>query len=163
MSKRIYIGLSNPKKGNLYSKCIRSILNTSYSHCYVRWETSWGFDAVYEASGFSIKFIGGDIWHARNEIYREWPIDISSRTYHSKFLPYLMSISGTVYGFMQILGILISITFGLSSNPFGDSSKKMICSELIYYILTEVFEKKWEKDPDIVTPKDLERFMDEST
>jgi len=163
MSKKIYVGLSNPKSDNIYSKGIRTILRTPYSHCYVRWETSWGFDAVYEASGSSIKFVGGDIWHKNNNIHREWEMDISSRTYHSKFLPYLMSISGTSYGFIQILGILIAIIFGLSSNPLGDKSRKMICSELVYYILTEIFEKKWENDPDLITPKDLERFMDEST
>ncbi len=160
MSKQIYIGLSSPKKDNIYSKAIRKVLGTKYSHCYVRWPTSWGFDAIYEASGFSVKFVGGDIWHSRNDILREWSIDISTKTYHSKFLPYLMGLSGLKYGLRQAFGIWLSTIFNLKTNPFGDKEKRMICSEIIFYILTEVFEKKWEISPDIVTPKDLERFMD---
>lgn len=163
MSKRIYIGLSKPKKVKLFSFLISLILGKPYSHCYIRWKTSWGFDAVYEASGFSIKFVGGDIWHDRNKIYKEWPIDISLQKYHSTFLPYLMRISGTQYGFVQIVGILIALIFKLKHNPFGDKNKKMVCSELVYYILTEVFKKNWDSNPDIVTPKDIERYLDGNT
>lgn len=160
MSKRIYIGLSSPKKESLLTKLIKVILRTKYSHCYVRWETSWGFDAVYEASGTSVKFVGGDIWHDKNKIHKEWALDISLRTYHDKFLSYLMSISGTKYGCLQLIKLGLSLLFRTSSRKRTDTKNRMICSEVIYYILTEVFEKSWEVDPDIVTPKDIERYMD---
>ena len=111
MSKRIYIGLSKPRKETVVSKLIKIVLRTPYSHCYVRWKTSWGFDAVYEASGTSVKFVGGDIWHKRNKIEKEWPIDISIRTYHDKFLPYLMSRSGLQYAFMQLISLFFVLVF----------------------------------------------------
>lgn len=161
MSKKIYIGLSSPKKETCFSRMIKLVLGTPYSHTYVRWETSWGFDAVYEASGFSVKFVGGDIWHNRNEIYKEWELEIAPEKYHSKFLPYLMSLSGLQYDFYQILSILFYLIFRKKTTD--TDSKKMICSEVVYYILTEVFEKDWDIDPDIVTPKDIERYLDVTT
>jgi hypothetical protein len=163
MSKRVYIGLSTPKNESILTKLIKMLLRTKYSHCYVRWETSWGFDAIYEASGVSVKFVGGDIWHKKNVIHKEWALDISLRTFHDKFLSHLMSISGTQYGVKQLVQLGIALMFRTKGGVTKDKKNTMICSELIYYVLTEVFEKKWDIDPDIVTPKDIERYLNGST
>lgn len=160
MSKKIYIGLSAPKKETCFSSLIKLVLGTKYSHAYVRWSTSWGFDAVYEASGFSVKFVGGDIWHQKNEIFKEWTLELSPGQYHSKFLPYLMSHSGLSYDFFQILEVLWYLITGRKSGK--KDPKKMICSKVVFYILTEVMDFQWDVSPDIVTPKDIERYLDVS-
>lgn len=160
MSKRIYIGLSVPKKENIFSRIIKFVLKTNYSHTYVRWETKWGFDSVYEASGTSVKFVGGDIWHSKNKVLKEWPLDLDDDKYYSKFLPYILSISGLNYDFFQILGILFYL-YCPKIKPKKDKSK-MVCSEVIYYILTEIFDKKWDIDPDVVTPKNIEKYLDKT-
>lgn len=159
MSKRIYIGLSSPKKSNLFSSMIKLVLGTDYSHTYIRWETSWGFDAVYEASGASVKFVGGDIWHAKNNIHREWFLDLSVEEYHGKLLPYMMSKSGLSYAFLQVVIMGWRLLTGARFRV-PKSQDKMVCSEIVYYLITEVFCMDWETNPDTVTPLDIERYLD---
>lgn len=158
--RRIFVGFSRPIKRifPVYSWAIRAIEGTKFSHVYVRHETHYKIDIVYQASGTQVNFTNGALFFDKNESVREFPFDITDDAFE-KYMTFALSHAGKPYGALQVLGIALYSLFGLKKNPFPSGQAAYVCSELVGEILYEVGRFKYDRELfDRLTPKDLFEF-----
>lgn len=131
---------------------------TRYSHVRFYLEISDNKKIVFEASGSSVKFLGPKaIEKVPVRIIKEYAIHATPEEIVYAFLPY----AGIKYGFWQLVGIGIARIFGLKKNPFSNGKRSIICSELVGVIIKDVWKMTPYIDFDLLSPRDLEKFMDE--
>jgi hypothetical protein len=100
--------------------------------------------------GTGIRFIGTSTWQNHAMEVESFSIVLNNSNYLD-LLRYCVDNSGTDYGFMQNVGVVISNLLKLDYNPF---KKGKNCSEVIAEIL-ELEGYKFNKSKDLITPKDI--------
>lgn len=85
-----------------------------------------------------------------NKIYKTtnvYEIDIEA-DFEKEIFPWMVSVCGKGYGFMQILGLAF-MKFGITKhNPWGSDKKRIICNELVLIFLEHFAGVVLEKDID---------------
>lgn len=163
--KDVYIEFTRPKSKPLplFSWAIRLVENTEYSHVRLRWETSWGTQAVYEASGTSVKFLG-DLAIQQNPatLLHSFKVTLDDIQYR-RLLKLCMDNAGLDYGYLQILGMLLVKLFFLKRNPLSRGRKSQVCSEIVGRFLQEILKIGNNLELDIAGPKDIYSVLEENT
>jgi hypothetical protein len=126
--RKIFIGFSKPKKMffPIYSWAIRAIEGTKFSHVYVRHETKYGLDIVYQASGAQVNFMNGTLFFKKAEPVREFCFEVSDHAFDA-YMTFALKNVGKPYGLLQVFGIALYALFGLKKNPFPSGSANYIC------------------------------------
>lgn len=155
----VYIDFTRPKSFSIFSLGIRLVQRTPYSHVRIRFKFR-DMTMVYEANGSNVRLLGP---HAQQEqaahIVHSYELKLSDAE-RDKALD-LIRYSGTMYGFLQIVGILLTIIFPLKRNPFSDRQYTQICSELVGRFLEEVKGWKLTVDLDVAGPREIKQQLDE--
>jgi len=158
MNEKVVIGFSRPKNKifPLFSWLVRLFQGgTKYSHVYVKWHSSYtNRDIIYEASGTSVRFVGGRLFNERVHITDEFDIEITKET-KRKIVQFCVDNAGIPYGCKQILGIALVKLFKLKRNPFRDGKESQVCAEAVGYILREKLGFDIQKDLDTADVKDI--------
>ena len=157
--KTIYIGFS---KSNLIgSKLISWFLNREYSHTYFKFQEPWYDDkTINQSTGHGIGYMAEHNFIKNNTIVKEYVLDISDELF-LELVNDCHKNAGVKYGYFQNLGIFVidvlsKLKINIKRNPINDGVN---CSEWMYYILEEVYGKWTDKDPNLVTPADVEAFL----
>ena len=152
----IYIGFSKSKKFlPLLSWAIRALENTKFSHVYVKQNTKFDIDLIYQASGTQVNFMNHLIFHEKNETVREFKFEVSDLAYET-YMKFALTNVGRSYGVKQIFGIGLMKLFALEKNPFPNGSADYVCSELVAEILYELLKFKIDREKfDRITPKEI--------
>lgn len=145
------VGFSRPKsKFAVLSLAIRAIENTPYSHIFMKMG-----DLIIQSNHIGTTICHIDTFLEKHIIVESVPIDLhETRLWNALRIvsPYL----GKSYGMLQLIGILLTKLLGIDKNPFKSG---YICSELIYLILHDLYGIKLEKDPNLITPKDVYNLL----
>lgn len=166
--RTIKLGFSRPskeyKKFPIFSWIIRLFEWTPYSHIYAEFKSeSLSRRLVYEASGLSVKFLGGKLFDTRVEKIYEYDLEITESEY-KKTLQFAIDNAGKPYGILQIFGlgwVILGRWFGKRwKNPFSNGNQAYVCSELVIHLLPELRDK-FGSDPDVVTPRDIWEYLEE--
>lgn len=156
--RKIKIGFSSSRKAfPIFGRLIQLVQKTEFSHVYVRSQTKYGVDLIYQASGVSVNFMSSEVFEGHNKIVKEFEFDIDEKSFDS-YMKYALSNVGKPYSVSQIIGITIALVFNLKNNPLGDKDSGFVCSELVYDILKSIFKETEIADADRVTPKDIWNF-----
>lgn len=132
---------------------------TPYSHTYAMWDTPWGGVEIFEASGSSVKLVSYEQWKKKNTIVFEKSYVVTREEFYL-VQKHLRPLLGTPYGVVQVFGIFLAIKLRLKKNPFSDRNGTLICSELIYLILSIIFGKEpKQRVQDLVTPLSIYRMV----
>lgn len=158
--RKIYVGFSKPihKILPVYSWAIRLLEGTRFSHVYIRHETKYKIDLIYQASGTQVNFESGELFFKKAEAIREFQFEVSDEAF-DKYMEFAIRNAGKPYGILQVFGILFVSLFSLEKNPFPSGSANYVCSELVGEILYEIGRFKYDRELfDKLTPKDLFEF-----
>jgi hypothetical protein len=160
----IIVGFSTPKSFNLFSLLIRTVGKSSFSHAYIRYyDTYTNKWIIYQASGRLVNMITADNFDTVEDIKAEFEIPVSDDT-KLKTIQWAQNKLGTPYGVMNIVGIgcvLVARFFGKKiTNPFADGQKTMVCSELVDYIMEDIFQLGDVYDPATAMPIDDYNFLE---
>lgn len=157
--RKIYVGFSKSTKFfPIYSWAIRAIEGTKFSHVYVRHETKYGVDIVYQASGTQVNFMNEELFFKKSDVVREFQFEVTNDAFDT-YMRFAMKNAGKPYGILQAIGIAIYSLFGLKNNPFPSGQAAYVCSELVAEILFEIGKFKYDRELfDKLTPKDLFKF-----
>lgn len=158
--KRIYIGFSKSNKNlPLFSWLIRLYQKTEFSHVYIRIPHETMSDSVFHASEGLVHHMSGTQFDKKHRVVTEFEIPIKECAFHTLLMT-AHEISGSNYGYLQNLGILIvkfASFFNIKiNNPF---KKGWNCSELVLYMLNQIYNDFKHLDKNIVTPKDLYKAL----
>lgn len=159
--RTVYIGFSRPRnKLAVLSYLIRLIEGTKYSHTFLEFRlNNLEEDIIYHASGMSVNAYSKAYFQDKTVIIHKFELSLSEEM-HTKLLKNCVSKLGAPYSFKQLLGILIYKVTG-NSKIILDGRKAYVCSELIAELLTEIFGNDFDKDLDVVTPKDIYELLKE--
>lgn len=146
---QMVIGFSRPKGVwfPFFSWLIQWSEKTTYSHVYVRWDSSWiERDCIYEARGNGVHFVSTKIFSEHTEPVHEFLISGIDR---KKVVQFCMDNAGVSYGKLQTLGevgrrllLLVGIPV---KNMFADGRKSQVCSEMVGYLLQDVLKERMEE------------------
>lgn len=155
--RTIKIGFSTRKKA-LLARLIRKLEGTPFSHSYIKFNPrSVDVPMVYQASSLFLHFEAAVNFNDRNVVVFEKEIEVTEEQYYD-ILKYCMINAAKPYSIKQLFSILsqrIGQVFGIRIKNWAKNGESaQICSELVYRILEKV-GYSLDKDPDIVTPKDL--------
>ena len=156
----LYVGFSCPKKWNVFSWLIEKVDHRNFSHTYVMWHSdSLNRDLLYEATTRCVRFQNGPGFTEKNETVARFAIPATDAQM-ADVMRLCIDFAGYEYGFKQCLGIawvhFRQLFGGRVTNPFSDDTGTMVCSEVVYRVLTIVAPDIVEHlDPDTVTPGDL--------
>lgn len=163
--EKLIIGFSRSKKKfAIFSWLIRLVDGTKYSHVYIKWYSNkLQREIIYQASGTMVNFVGTSVFLEKNEIIKEYELEISDET-SLKVKQFAMDKAGIKYGLKQVLGIgyvKLMYIFGKNvRNPFDDGSHTYVCSELVGEILKEKLNFGMDIDLQTITPKDIDELME---
>lgn len=153
---RIFIGFSRKKKFylNPLGLLIMSFENIGFSHCYVRIDNSV-FNMVYEATYPLTRFIKFDKWISRNEITKEFELDISKEL-QTKFIAAIYSQLGRRYSFWQLItiGLWIFTKKYIFMSKADNNERHNICTEFVANCLMTL-GVQFERDADLLLLKDI--------
>ena len=158
--RKIFIGFSKPKNKlfPIFSWAIRAFEQTKFSHVYVRHQTKYGIEIVYQASGTQVNFENGDVFLNKAEVVREFEFEISDEAF-DRYMFFALKNVGKPYSVLQVFGIALFSLFDLKKNPFSNGSKYYVCSELVSEILYEIGRFRYDRNVfDKLTPKSLFEF-----
>lgn len=158
--RKITIGFSKSKKScAIGSALIRWYLGTDYSHVSFKFEAkSYDRMLVYEAVGAGVRFIGLNQWTTDHEEVNSVELNISDENY-KRIMQFCIDSSGSGYGYLQNIGILIADLFKLKKNPLVKGEN---CSEIIGEVLA-LEGYKIDKDFNLLTPKDIWLILNNQT
>lgn len=161
--QKIIVGFSTPKKFNLFSWLIRTVGKSPFSHAYIRYyDTYTKTWIIYQASGRLVNMITADNFNKVEKICAEFEIPVSTET-RKKTIEWAQKKLGTPYGVMNIVGIgcvIVARFFGKKiRNPFADGEKTMVCSELVDYVMEDIFKLGDVYDPATAMPIDDYNFL----
>lgn len=146
------VGFSRPKKFKIFSKLIRWYLKTPYSHVYMKfYSKSLDRWIIYEAVGNGVRFIGKNLFEKTVDIVEEFEIPITDEK-QIEMLQWCVDNSGVKYGCLQNIGIVVANILRLNKNPFKSGKN---CSELIAEAIEHANIYKFNKDLNLVTPKEI--------
>lgn len=163
----LVIGFSRPKGGfKPFSWLIRLIENTPYSHVYIKfYAKKYDRYLVYQASGTQVNFISQERFNEEEVIVKEFILEVDEISMN-KMIQFAIDNVGAPYGVKEIFGlglVLLCRLFGKKiKNPFGDGTKSFFCSQLVDYILSGPLNRNITFDPDLVTPKDIYKYLEET-
>ena len=158
--KSIVIGFSKPVNRFMpvFSWLVRLYLRKPYSHVYLKfYSDSLDRWIVYESMGSGVRFVGLAMWEKTAKSLKEVTLDISEEDYR-KLLTFCVDNSGKPYDYLQNIGIFISNLLNLKKNILKARSYYTNCSEEIAIVLQKL-GKTFDKDLDLVTPKDIEETL----
>lgn len=149
--KTITIGFSKPKNKlfPIFSWLIRLYERTPYSHCYLRWETSYGPKICYHAAHTSLHFLSQRQFDKEIKVVEEFTITIPESRY-GRVVKYCLETCGQSYGLREVFGIAISEGLGIKWNILKTGEKEQFCAELVYRVLGLITDDKLTKDADMV-------------
>jgi len=158
MSK-VRVILSTTKKWNFVSFFIKLVLKTKYSHTALEfYDSCTNQYMIYEASNGEAHYIELENWLKTNIPIRIYSIEIPKETKFT-ILREANKTLQTKYSVMNIILNLTNIAFGWSLGFFKDGKKGLICSEAVGLLL-KYRGINFNKDYDLVTPKDIESKME---
>lgn len=154
--KHIYVGFSSPRGWfQPFSWLIRKWQATQYSHVFVIFPAG-SFDGlietslICEAAKGSVRNVAGPFFFPHVQVHRLFKIELDDAPLRDSFRV-AASFMGANYSFTENLGIVFASIFGLKKNPFGQGAVEFKCSELVYYILSELgFNFDSSLDPDLI-------------
>ena len=158
--RKIYVGFSKPinRIFPIYSWAIRALEGTRFSHVYVRHDTRYGIDIVYQASGTQVNFESGALFFKKAEAIREFEFEVTDEAF-DRYMSFALKNAGKPYGVLQVVGLALYSLLGLKKNPFPSGSANYVCSELVAEILFELGRFKYDRELfDKLTPRDLFEF-----
>lgn len=156
----IYIGFS--KSHLIGSKLISWFMNQEYSHTYFKFKEPWYDDnTINQSTGHGIGYMAESRFNENNTIVKEHCLQISDELF-LELINECHQNAGVKYGYFQNLGIFVvnvlsKIGININKNPINDGVN---CSEWMYYILEEVYGQWTDKDPNLVTPADIDDFLE---
>src|SRR5258708_2144045 len=105
--KTIKVGFSRPKAWFVpFSWLIRLCLKTPYSHVYIKTHSdSLNRDIIYQASGLQVNFVGNILFESKENIVKEFSLDISDEIY-TNMMQDSIDIAGGPYSMWQIFNTL---------------------------------------------------------
>lgn len=152
---------SSTKKFPIFCWLIKLMERTNFSHVYVKNETRYNIDLIYQASGTQVNFMNTDIFHMKNKTIKEFEFKVSDEAF-DKYMKFALNNCGRPYGVKQILGIAIMKILNLPNNPFPNGVADYVCSELVAEVLCELGKFKYDRATfDRLTPKDIYKFCNE--
>jgi len=156
---KITIGFSSPKDFKIGSYGIKKILNTPYSHVYIKvLDDCTGNYIVYEAAYGYFHCLEYDNFKAHNNIDKEYTYNITQDEY-TQIMKYSQKLLQKKYGYMTVIGIYLKGKFGLKG--FGDDDDKtIICSEYAYNVLKALGMLDKIENADYITPLDVRNLVD---
>ena len=158
MSK-VRVILSTARKWNFVSFFIKSVLKTDYSHTALEfYDSNTGQYMIYESSNGEAHYIELENWMKHNVPVYIYSIEVSNETKYT-ILHEANKTLQTKYSSLNIILNLTNILFGWSLGFFKDGKNGLICSEAVS-ILLKYRGIKFNKDYDMVTPKDVKLKMD---
>ena len=161
MSRTITIEFTRPvgKKIPIFSYAIRAVQGTEYSHVRLKWKNRSGIDAIYEASGSTVGFIGTLAQQKHKvKVVKSYELHLDDSQYRG-LIDLCMTYAGVNYGVLQIFGILLTSIFNLDSNPLSNGKYSQVCSELVGRFLEEVMGFNVNVDLDIAGPRQIDECL----
>lgn len=157
--EKIIFGLSKPRTWKPFAWLIMVAYGIPFSHTYVKiYSDKYKRFLIYQASSTMVNFMNMETFNEEAEIIQEFEFNMSDMT-KTAVMGYAIDNCGKPYGVMEIFGICyVRICYWLGitvTNPLGDGSKTLVCSELVSDILREFFSATLTKDPDDMTPRDV--------
>ena len=161
----IVIGFSRPKKFSFFSRLIRLVENTKYSHVYIKfYSITYDRTLVYQASGLAVNFIEENNFNKNDLTINEFQVPLADDSI--QLIQFCIDKVGTPYAMSQIFGIglyLLLKLFGINiKNILGANKSKLICSELAEIILNNFTNDKINIDPNLVIPKNIYDILSSS-
>ena len=113
-------------------------LPVKYSHVALEWTcASLHMPIAYHASGANVHPINGNLFEPQIERTHQYKFVIEGDEIE-KHARFYHKYTGTSYGQLQILGILLTKLKLTKSNPFTDGTRSQVCSEVVGNWLLEV-------------------------
>lgn len=159
--KTITIGFSKHKGFAPGSSLIRWYTKRPFSHTYFRFkDETYTDDTIFHAVGKGLIYISSTNFLRDNEVVQEFSLKVNEEMFKI-ILNVCHQKAGKKYGYKQNLGILLvrqlnKLGFALDKNPLDDGIN---CSELMFYLLSEVHGQWSKKDPNLITPADIYDFL----
>ena len=128
----IRIGFSRPRSFSIFSRIIRAVEKTSYSHVYLAWHSSFlDRDVVYQAKSTMVHFLGTKLFERGSETVHQFAIKVTPEG-RRETIQWAMDNAGLRYGFFQVIGVgivRIAALFGYNiTNPINGEAQ--FCSKL---------------------------------
>lgn len=163
---KVIIGLSAPKRVNIFSRMVMAYGKTRFSHAYIEIRSSYlteGNQIIYHASGSCVKIESADNFDKDNTTIKSYEIPID-RKIKRKVMNFAISRTGRPYNVLQLLGFLVmrlrkKLGFK-GGNPWGGGG--YVCTELVAELLNDHLGIAVRKDFDDVTLKDIEIILEEN-
>lgn len=155
----IYIEFTTPRsKWALYSRIIRWVQKTSYSHVRLRFyykKDAYVFEAIKGKVIFRhLKF--DDLTNV--QIVHKFKIHTTEEQAKQIYFE-CFQMQGIKYSFLQALGIGIANLLNLKQNPFPNNETAQICSETVYRVLKNTCNIDIVLDAERIGPKELYNAM----
>ena len=164
---QLVVGFSKPKSWlEPFSWLIRLVTWSPVSHAYIKLSLGeLDKKIIFQASGLVVNMIGEDLFDLKENIYKEFTLDIADAK-HKEILQYAIDQLGQPYNFKGVLGmavVRIGKLLGRKwNNPFGYNSSGAFCSELVAYIL-ETYDNVSFADVADESPADVLAVMEQLT
>jgi hypothetical protein len=158
--RKLTIGFSRPKDKAfpILSWLIRLFEGTPFSHVYVKNETRYGIDLIYQASGVQVNFVNCDLFHQNHKTVREFELMVTDEAF-DKYMHFALKNVGKPYSLLQVVGIFLYSVFPIKDNPFRNGDSAYVCSELVSEILYEAGKFNHDKRAfDKLTPKHVYEY-----
>lgn len=138
--KKIVLGFSTSRgKIALYSRLIRYVQGTPFSHVYIKldWE---GQTLIYQASGLKVNFETEQSFLTHSLPIAEFDLEVSGEAY-TRFAHYVCEQLGKPYDFLGAIALGVKLLvkrMGITiKNPFASGHDAYFCSELASEALDE--------------------------
>lgn len=164
MDYKIKIGFSRPIKWKMFAWLIMKAYRINYDHVFISLNSAkYERELIYQASHTKVNFIGRILFLQDNLIIKEFEIDVTPENYKA-LMQFAIDNVGKPYGIKEAIGlgiVRLAEIFGKKiKNPFGDSGRTYICSELGGYVLKQFTNfKNLDIDCDNLNPQQLERYL----
>ena len=157
--KTITIGFSH--NNMVGSRLISWFMRKPFSHTYLKFQEPWYSDqTINQATGHGLGYMSETRFKENNTVVREYSLQISEELFQ-EVVNNCHRNAGVSYGYLQLVGIfcvtiLSKVGIKVSKNPLPSG---VICSEWMYDILAEVYGPWTDKDANLVTPADIDSFL----
>lgn len=162
---KLIIGFGKPKKTTFTSWLIMTGYQIPFDHVYIRFESSYNRELIFQASGSVVNIVGEQFYVEYEPVY-EFEIMMSDKNMLA-MTQFAIDNVGKSYGFMLAIGLGIVRVMQLMginiNNPFGGNLNTFVCSELAAYVLEEYYGAEIRENLYNITPKDLYQYMLKST
>ena len=159
--REIFIGFSRPKDDKaLFAKAIRLFEDTDFNHVYIRHQTKYGIEIVYQASGLSVNFMSGIIFRHNNVIVEEYMFLLTEEQF-DKYMSFALYNVGAPYSFKLILKIFLNRFFPKFAKKIDIHPLEYVCSKLVSTILdvTDIIDNTTEEYKNLVTPRMIRDYL----